>query len=198
MLSKGSSPAASVFGGSASSGCVSAAEDITGMMGVTGSSSAFGVKTGVAEAGLEERKEGLPAGSAAGGFSEKPVASVAGDSARLPADNDLINGYSSSGKNVVLIVADMFSGGYMERIFQECPEYREKFSGFTWHRNMLAAATETATSMPSIFAGEEYLPLAMNSMPGSGDEKVNNAASTLFRQAEKQGYKVAVVNGSAA
>ena len=28
------------------------------MMGVTGSSSAFGVKTGVAEAGLEERKEG--------------------------------------------------------------------------------------------------------------------------------------------
>ncbi|MBQ3713185.1 MAG: YidC/Oxa1 family membrane protein insertase, partial [Spirochaetia bacterium] len=98
-------------------------------------------------------------------FSEKPVASVAGDNARLPADNDLINGYSSSGKNVVLIVADMFSGGYMERIFKECPEYREKLSGFTWKRNMLAAATETATSMPSIFAGEEYLPLAMNSMP---------------------------------
>ncbi len=131
-------------------------------------------------------------------FSEKPVAAVAGDSVRLPADNDLINGYSSTGKNVVLIVADMFSGGYMERIFQECPEYREKLSGFTWKRNMLAAATETATSMPSIFAGEEYLPLAMNSMPGSGDEKVNSAASSLFRQAEKQGYKVTVVNGSAA
>ncbi len=131
-------------------------------------------------------------------FTDKPVAAVAGDSVRLPAGNDLINGYSKTGKNVILIVADMFSGGYMERIFQECPEYREKLSGFTWHRNMLAAATETATSMPSIFAGEEYLPLVMNSMPGSGDEKVNNAASTLFRQAEKQGYKVAVVNGSAA
>ncbi|MBR3671419.1 MAG: sulfatase-like hydrolase/transferase, partial [Spirochaetia bacterium] len=131
-------------------------------------------------------------------FTDKPVAAVAGDSVRLPVDNDLINGYSKTGQNVVLIVADMFSGGYMERIFQECPEYREKLSGFTWYRNMLAAATETATSMPSIFAGEEYLPLAMNSMPGSGDEKVNNAASTLFRQAEKQGYKVAVVNGSAA
>ena len=131
-------------------------------------------------------------------FTDKPVAAVAGDSARLPVDNDLINGYSKTGQNVVLIVADMFSGGYMERIFQECPEYREKLFGFTWYRNMLAAATETATSMPSIFAGEEYLPLAMNSMPGSGDEKVNNAASALFRQAEKQGYKVAVVNGSAA
>ncbi|MBQ3647344.1 MAG: YidC/Oxa1 family membrane protein insertase, partial [Spirochaetia bacterium] len=119
-------------------------------------------------------------------LSEKPIAVMAGDSVELPADNDLINGYSSSGKNVVLIVADMFSGGYMERILAECPEYREKLSGFTWKRNMLAAATETATSMPSIFAGEEYLPLAMNSMPGSGDAKVNNAASTLFRQAEKQ------------
>ena len=132
------------------------------------------------------------------GLSEKPVAISAGDSPELPADNDLINGYSKAGKNVVLIVADMFSGGYMERILEECPEYRDKLSGFTWRRNMLAAATETATSMPSIFAGEEYLPLAMNSMSGTGDEKVNRAADTLFRQAEKQGYKVSVVNGSAA
>ena len=131
-------------------------------------------------------------------LSEKPVAVASGDTAELPADNDLINGYSKAGKNVVLIVADMFSGGYMERILEECLEYKDKLSGFTWHRNMLAAATETATSMPSIFAGEEYLPLAMNSMPGSGDEKVNKAADTLFRQAEKQGYKVSVVNGSAA
>ena len=130
-------------------------------------------------------------------LSEKPVAVASGDIAKLPADNDLINGYSKTGKNVVLIVADMFSGGYMERILAECPEYRSKLDGFTWHRNMLAAATETATSMPSIFAGEEYLPLAMNSMPGTGDEKVNKAASTLFRNAEKQGYIVSVVNGSA-
>ena len=131
-------------------------------------------------------------------LSEKLVAVASGDTADLPADNDLINGYSKAGKNVVLIVADMFSGGYMERILAECPEYKNKLSGFTWHRNMLAAATETATSMPSIFAGEEYLPLAMNSMPGSGDEKVNRAADTLFRQAEKQGYNVSVVGGSSA
>ena len=130
-------------------------------------------------------------------LSEKPVAVASGDIAKLPADNNLINGYSKAGKNVVLIVADMFSGGYMERILQECPEYRSKLDGFTWHRNMLAAATETATSMPSIFAGEEYLPLAMNSMSGTGDEKVNKAADTLFRQAEQKGYKVSVVNGSA-
>ena len=131
-------------------------------------------------------------------LSEKPAAVASGDTANLPADNDLINGYSKAGKNVVLLVADMFSGGYMERILAECPEYRDKLAGFTWHRNMLAAATETATSMPSIFAGEEYLPLAMNNMSGTGDEKVNKAADTLFRQAEKQGYKVSVVNGSAA
>ena len=131
-------------------------------------------------------------------LSEKPVAVTAGENAGLPEQNNLINGYSKNGKNVVLIVADMFSGGYMDRILEECPEYREKLSGFTWYPDMLAAATETATSMPSIFAGEEYLPLAMNSMSGTGDEKVNRAADTLFRQAEKQGYKVAVVNGSAA
>ena len=132
------------------------------------------------------------------GLSEKPAPAAAGDIAQLPADNNLINGYSQAGKNVVLIVADMFSGGYMERILAECPEYRDKLSGFTWHRDMLAAATETATSMPSIFAGEGYLPLAMNDMPGTGDEKINQAAYTLFRQAEKQGYKVSVVGGSSA
>ena len=131
-------------------------------------------------------------------FSEKPVSAAVSDDAELPEDNDLINGYSLDGSNVVLIVADMFSGGYMERILKECPEYRDKLAGFTWHRNMLAAATETATSMPSIFAGEEYLPLAMNSMGGTGDEKINRAAFILFRQAEEKGYKVSVVNGSAA
>jgi len=127
---------------------------------------------------------------------EKPVTYVVAESSGLPADNAVLNGYSRDGKNVVLFMADMFSGGYMERILSECPEYKAKLNGFTWYRNMLAASTETAISMPSIFAGKDYLPLAMNDMPGIGDDKVRKSAHVLFNQARSKGYEISVVNGS--
>jgi len=127
---------------------------------------------------------------------EKPVTYVVAESSGLPADNAVLNGYSRDGKNVVLFIADMFSGGYMERILSECPEYKAKLNGFTWYRNMLAASTETAISMPSIFAGKDYLPLEMNNMSGIGDDKVRKSAHVLFNQARSKGYEISVVNGN--
>ncbi|MBQ7745906.1 MAG: sulfatase-like hydrolase/transferase, partial [Spirochaetia bacterium] len=114
--------------------------------------------------------------------------------AELPADNNIISAYSRGEKNVVLFVADMFSGGYMERILAECPEYKTRLSGFTWYRNCLAPSLKTAYSMPSIFAGDEYLPLAMNNMPGTGREKLQTSAKKLFNQFERQGFAVSMVN----
>ena len=114
--------------------------------------------------------------------------------AELPANNDKINGYSKQGKNVVLFVSDMFSGGYMERVLEDCPEYKEKLNGFTWYRNCLAPSPKTAYSMASIFAGDEYLPLAMNTMPGTGREKIEKAAQSMFSQFESQGFDISMVN----
>ncbi len=114
--------------------------------------------------------------------------------AELPANNGIINGYSKEGKNVVLFVSDMFSGGYMERILEECPEYRDKLKGFIWYRNCLAPSLKTAYSMASIFAGDEYLPLAMNNMPGTGRDKMEKAAQSMFSQFESQGFDISMVN----
>ena len=117
--------------------------------------------------------------------------------AELPKDNDIINSYSKSGKNVVLFVADMFSGGYMERILEECPEYRTRLNGFSWYRNCLAPSLKTAYSMPPIFAGDKYLPLAMNEMSGTGREKIQKAGRQLFSRFENQGFAVSMVNPDA-
>lgn len=126
--------------------------------------------------------------------SSESKAAQAIEVAELPADNDIINGYSKGGKNVVLFVADMFSGGYMERILEECSEYKAKLAGFTWYRNCMAPSLKTAYSMPSIFAGNEYLPLAMNDMPGTGREKLQSSAKELFEQFEGQGFEISTIN----
>ncbi|MCQ2603501.1 MAG: YidC/Oxa1 family membrane protein insertase [Spirochaetia bacterium] len=112
----------------------------------------------------------------------------------IPADNDVINGYSRTGKNVVLFVADMFSGGYMQRIIEENPEYEQILSGFTWYRNTVAASWKTVCSMPSIFAGEEYLPIAMTKMGKNGNELIQESARIMFDNFSNHGYSIAVVN----
>lgn len=115
----------------------------------------------------------------------------------IPADNDVINGYSRTGKNVVLFVADMFSGGYMQRIIEENPEYEQILSGFTWYRNSISPSWKTAYSMPAIFVGDSYLPLAMNELPGTGREKIQNAAKSMFDKFSHNGYSVSIVNPDA-
>ncbi len=141
----------------------------------------------------------LFAGTKAAKFLASPESKAAKaiEVAELPADNGIINSYSKEGKNVVLFVADMFSGGYMERILEECPEYKAKLAGFTWYRNCMAPSLKTAYSMPPIFAGDEYLPLAMNNMPGTGRDKIQNAGKALFSQFESQGFAISMVNADA-
>ena len=141
----------------------------------------------------------LLSGTRAVRFLASPASNMAQNekAAELPAGNDVINSYSKDGKNVVLFVADMFSGGYMERILEECPEYKAKLNGFTWYRNCMAPSLKTAYSMPSIFAGDDFLPLAMNGMPGIGRDKIQTAGKKLFQQFESQGYAVSMVNADA-
>ncbi|MBQ7747323.1 MAG: sulfatase-like hydrolase/transferase, partial [Spirochaetia bacterium] len=130
-------------------------------------------------------------------FSDTSQERVYEQTAQLPENNSLVNGYTRTGKNVVLFLSDMFTGGYLDTILEECPEFREKFSGFTWYRNAVSPSWQTVCSMPSIFAGDDYLPLAMNEMPGTGREKIEKSAKLLFDQFREKDYSIAVVDGNA-
>lgn len=118
--------------------------------------------------------------------------------ARLPENNHIVNGYSKNGKNVVLFLSDMFTGGYMVDVLKEHPEYKEALSGFTWYRNSLAPSYKTCGSMASIMAGEEFLPLELNKMPGSGREKLRKAAEIMVDRFKERDYSVSIIGGESA
>lgn len=68
----------------------------------------------------------------------------------------------SSDENVVVLMLDMFCGGFMPEILEQAPELKSDLEGFTWFPNTLSIANNTFTSTPSIMAGYEYTPDNMN------------------------------------
>ncbi len=131
-------------------------------------------------------------------FSDSISEGAKHQTAQLPDNNSPVNGYTKTGKNIILFLSDMFTAGYLDTIFEECPELKEKFTGFTWYRNSVSPSWQTVCAMPSIFAGEEFLPIVLSDMPGTGYEKIENSARIMFDRFRKEGYSVAVVNGHAA
>ena len=116
--------------------------------------------------------------------------------ATLPRNNDVLNGYSKNGKNIVLFISDQFNGGYLENILKDHPEYKTSYSGFTWYKNAVSLANYTCGSIPSLFAGEDYSPAELNKMKGNGYAKIMESASIMFNSFTSDKYKVSILGGS--
>lgn len=67
-----------------------------------------------------------------------------------------------NGKNVVVIMLDRAMGEYVPYIFNEKPELKEKFAGFTAYTNVVSFGGVTNTGSPALLGGYEYTPLEMN------------------------------------
>ena len=95
------------------------------------------------------------------GYDEKKTISVSSEK-MLPEYNKELMGYSRNGKNIVVLLLDMFSGGYFPEIMKDLPELEETLSGFTWYPNTLSAGYNTSSSVPGMYAGWSYIPSAIN------------------------------------
>lgn len=69
---------------------------------------------------------------------------------------------SQKGKNVVVIMLDRAMGAYIPYLFQEKPELKEAFSGFTYYPNAISFGGFTNVGTPALFGGYEYTPMEMN------------------------------------
>ncbi|MBE5789015.1 MAG: hypothetical protein E7325_05080 [Clostridiales bacterium] len=63
-----------------------------------------------------------------------------------------------SGKNVVVIMMDRGIGSFVPFLFEEKPELKKQFEGFTWYPNTLSYGAHTLVGAPALFGGYEYLP----------------------------------------
>ncbi len=69
---------------------------------------------------------------------------------------------SKTGKNVIVLFLDQEIGPYTDEIFEEFPDIREAFDGFTWFPNTISFDAFTLQGSPPIYGGYEYNQEAMN------------------------------------
>lgn len=75
---------------------------------------------------------------------------------------DKILSLSKNGKNIVVFMLDRAIGLYVPYIFNEKPELKNKFAGFTYYANTISYGGYTNFTTPSLFGGYEYTPVEMN------------------------------------
>lgn len=69
---------------------------------------------------------------------------------------------SKTGRNVVVIMLDRAIGEYIPYFFQEKPELKEQFAGFTYYENTISFGGHTNFASSALFGGYEYTPVEMN------------------------------------
>jgi len=69
---------------------------------------------------------------------------------------------SRNGKNILIFMLDRAASGYVSHIFDESPELKEIYSGFTYYPNTVSFSGYTAIGSPPIFGGYEYTPEEIN------------------------------------
>ena len=116
---------------------------------------------------------------------------IAQNSSILPEESDIVHSFSKTGKNIFLIVPDMFLGGYMKDIEVDNPEIINNLNGFTWYPNTLSISTRTCTSMPSILGGRDYTPDGLNYNENEyNDKKSNDAYYEIIIPLAENGWNV--------
>ena len=100
-------------------------------------------------------------------------------------------------KNVVVILLDRAISGYVPYIFNEKPELKEKFSGFTYYPNTISFGEHTNFAAPAVYGGYEYTPAAINARKDESMAEKNNQADLLMPVLfSENGYKVSVADPS--
>lgn len=100
---------------------------------------------------------------------------------------------SKNGKNVVVLMLDRAAGQYVPYIFNEKPELKEQFEGFTYYANTISYGGFTNFTAPTIFGGYEYTPTAMNKRDDMLlVDKHNEAMKMMPVLFDENGYDVTV------
>ena len=69
---------------------------------------------------------------------------------------------STKGQNVIVLMLDRGMGEYIPYLFNEKPELKKQFDGFTYYENTISFGGFTNFGVPALFGGYEYTPVEMN------------------------------------
>ena len=100
---------------------------------------------------------------------------------------------SKNDKNVIVIMLDTAISAYLPYIFEEKPELKKQFSGFTYYPNTLSHGWHTIFGAPALFGGYEYTPIEINKRSDESlVSKHNESLKVLPVLFSKNNYNVVV------
>ena len=112
----------------------------------------------------------------------------------LPDDNSEVIGFSRE-RNVLIILLDGFSGGYMEKIQNEAPDTLKEYEGFVWYPNTLTTNSGTWGAIAALVGGHKYVVKEINSRNEPSLAHVIEEAYAVYSDAFiPSGYEVTYVN----
>ena len=102
---------------------------------------------------------------------------------------------SKEGKNVVILMLDRGMSAYVPYLFQERPELKAQFDGFTFYPNSLSHGSRTIIGAPPIYGGYEYTPAKMNQRNTMRQsDKHDEALKVLPTIFGEEGYQVTLLD----
>ncbi len=100
---------------------------------------------------------------------------------------------SKDGKNVVVFMLDRGMASYVPYLFNEDPNLKNQFAGFTFYSNTISFGRSTNLGSPALLGGYEYTPVELNKR---GDEslasKQNEALKVMPVLFSQNGFDVTV------
>lgn len=87
---------------------------------------------------------------------------------------------SKDGQNIILLYLDRGQNKFVESMFEEFPEFRQYFDGFTLYKNTVSFNSHTLMASPATFGGYEYTPMEMINRPNEYLKDKHNEAITLM------------------
>ncbi len=104
---------------------------------------------------------------------------------------------SRTGKNVIVLMLDRAVGTQVPYIFNEKPELKEKFDGFTYYPNTISYGPQTNFGAPALYGGYDYTPEMMNARENESlESKHNEALKVMPVLFGNEGYKVTICDPS--
>jgi YidC/Oxa1 family membrane protein insertase len=102
---------------------------------------------------------------------------------------------SQTGKNIVVIMLDRATSVFMPFIFEESPELKEVYSGFTFYSNTVSFGGYTFMGAPPVYGGYDYTPEEINNRINIPlVEKQNQSLIMLPRIFCENGFSVCVTD----
>lgn len=100
---------------------------------------------------------------------------------------------SRSGKNVIVVMLDRAMGPYVPYMFNEKPELKEQFAGFTVYSNVVSFGKKTNFASPALFGGYDYTPAKLNSRADEPlAEKQNESLKVMPVLFDRNGFNSTV------